>query len=329
MSKPILDISHHQTGKFDWAKIKKSVAGVIIRVQYGSTVEDKLYKTHTRNAAKYGVPFGFYAYGHFTSINDARVEADDFKDRVNAIEKEVGQKAHFLILDTEKDTIASCGTKNVADASQAFIDRLKHAGRKVGFYVSHELFDNYGLNKVRADFLWLPRYGKDNGTPSLKPDYPCDLWQYSQHCDIDGYNGPVDLSLLNGSKSAEWFFGSAPVVDKPKPPSKPQPSGDIHVVKSGDVLSKIALKYGMTVAETAKLNDLKSPYVIYPGQKLKVKKAAKQASKPQPKYYVVQKGDVLEKIAKRFGTTTAKIDALNKNIVNVNRIYPGQKIRVK
>jgi LysM repeat protein/GH25 family lysozyme M1 (1,4-beta-N-acetylmuramidase) len=327
MSKPIMDISHHQKGKFDWAKIKKAVEGVIIRVQYGSSVEDGLYKTHARNAAKYGVPFGFYAYGHFTSINDARVEADVFLNRVNAIEKEISQKAKFLMLDTEKDTIASCGTKDVAIASQAFIDRLKNAGRRIGFYVSHELYDNYGLNKVRGDFLMLPRYGKDNGKPDLKPDYPCDLWQYSQHCKIDGYDGLVDLSLLNGSKNAAWFFG-APVEDKPKPPSKPT-TADVYVVKSGDTLSKIGLKFGVTVAKLADLNGLKPPYTIYPGQKIKLKGAAKQAPKPQAIYYIVKSGDMLDKIAAKFGTTADKINKLNANIVHNDKIFAGQKIRVK
>lgn len=45
-------------------------------------------------------------------------------------------------------------------------------------------------------------------------------------------------------------------------------------------------------------------------------------------YYVVQKGDNLTKIAKKFNTTVDKLVELN-NIENPNLIYPGQKLKVK
>lgn len=58
---------------------------------------------------------------------------------------------------------------------------------------------------------------------------------------------------------------------------------------------------------------------------LQKKKAAKKSTK---KYYKVKKGDTLSKIAVKYGTTVQKIAKLN-GIKNVNKIYPGQKLRVK
>ena len=55
---------------------------------------------------------------------------------------------------------------------------------------------------------------------------------------------------------------------------------------------------------------------------------AKLAAKAQPVYYVIQKGDTLSGIAKKYGTTVAKLAQLN-GISNVNRIAAGHKIRVK
>ena len=49
---------------------------------------------------------------------------------------------------------------------------------------------------------------------------------------------------------------------------------------------------------------------------------------PAEEYYVVQKGDNLTKIAKKFNTTVDELVKLN-NISNPNLIYPGQKLRVK
>ncbi|MCB6745879.1 hypothetical protein LI105_14955, partial [Anaerostipes hadrus] len=69
-------------------------------------------------------------------------------------------------------------------------------------------------DKVKADFLWLPRYGADNGQPDKKPDYPCDLWQYSQYCKVAWYPGTVDLNLLIGNKKLSYFTGSVEKITK-------------------------------------------------------------------------------------------------------------------
>ena len=53
-----------------------------------------------------------------------------------------------------------------------------------------------------------------------------------------------------------------------------------------------------------------------------------QAAESSKVYYTVKSGDTLSGIAKKYGTTYQKIAQLN-GISNPNRIYPGQKIRVK
>lgn len=46
-------------------------------------------------------------------------------------------------------------------------------------------------------------------------------------------------------------------------------------------------------------------------------------------YYTVVKGDTMSKIAKKYGISLATIKKLNPQITNINKIYVGQKIRVK
>lgn len=46
-------------------------------------------------------------------------------------------------------------------------------------------------------------------------------------------------------------------------------------------------------------------------------------------YYIVQRGDTLSAIAKRYGTTVGVLCSYNPNIKNKNLIYTGQKIRIK
>ncbi|MBC6310964.1 hypothetical protein HCJ66_15615 [Listeria sp. FSL L7-1582] len=199
----IIDVSHHQTpAQFDWPKLAKEVDGIIIRVQFGTNVIDREYKNFIAKAKQYKIPFGLYAFGMFVSVADAKIEAQNFLKRGDS-------EAKFWALDVEKETIAACGTKNLAAASQAFIDVLKAAGKKTGFYYEHQYVGKYKLETVKADFLWIPRYGSNNGAKQTNyaPAVACDLWQYTS-VGLAGSNHPVDLSDLRGSKKIDYFFGS-------------------------------------------------------------------------------------------------------------------------
>ncbi|QFQ74588.1 LysM peptidoglycan-binding domain-containing protein [Liquorilactobacillus mali] len=102
-------------------------------------------------------------------------------------------------------------------------------------------------------------------------------------------------------------------------------SASTYTVKSGDTLSKIAASYNTTYTRLATLNNIKSPYIIYVGEKLKVSGSVTTSSKV---YYTVKKGDTLSVISKNYGTTVASIKTLN-GLKNVNYIYVGQSLRVK
>jgi LysM repeat protein len=64
-------------------------------------------------------------------------------------------------------------------------------------------------------------------------------------------------------------------------PCTPEPSTGctkIHVVKRGEYLKVIAARYGTTITVLVKLNGIKNPNLIYPGQRLKVPVACPQPS---------------------------------------------------
>lgn len=323
MSK-IIDISHHQPSKsIDWAKAAKEVELVIIRVQYGSSLIDREYKNHVANAKKYGIPFGHYAYGHFVSVEDAIVEAKDFLERID-------KDAKFLVLDTEDDTVKSCGKENLAEASQAFIDVCKAAGYKVGFYVSHHLYKQYGLDKVKADFLWIPRYGKNDGTANAKPDYICDIWQYTDNGKVDWYGGRLDFNQLLGDKKLDWYIGqekkiqpveekvSAEIVTKPNKPvttKRKKNSDGTYTVKKGDTLSEISADFNVSINDLASWNNIANKNEIKVGQKLKFsapeKATAAGLTASGTKKINIKKGDTLSGLAVKYKTTVANLKALN------------------
>lgn len=221
----IVDLSRYQdSDQIDWNKAKQLVDGLILRVQYGSLVSDYEYAKHVANAKKVGIPFMSYAYGHFVSVNDAKVEAKDLIKRAD-------KQSTALILDVESLTLNAMRNKSdLVAASQAYIDVLKAAGYKAGFYCSHNMYKANGLDKVKADFLWLPRYGSNkHGKKEIKPNWPCDIWQYTSTGDLPFYDGNLDLSDLNGSKGLDYFFGK-----EAKTKSKASSGSSSSILKHGD-----------------------------------------------------------------------------------------------
>ena len=106
-----------------------------------------------------------------------------------------------------------------------------------------------------------------------------------------------------------------------------------YIVQSGDTLTSIAIKFDTTVQAIAELNDLQNPNLIYVGEILKIPTNSRgnlsaPSSRHYIKTYIVQSGDTLTSIAKKFNTTTDKIALLN-NITNPNLIYPGQILKIE
>lgn len=98
-----------------------------------------------------------------------------------------------------------------------------------------------------------------------------------------------------------------------------------YTVKSGDCLSSIGKRLGVSWITIADRNGIHSPYTIYPGQVLSITSDSHSTSGSQ--YYTVRSGDTLSRIASRYGTSYQTLAKLN-GIKNPNRIYPGQSIRL-
>ncbi len=86
-----------------------------------------------------------------------------------------------------------------------------------------------------------------------------------------------------------------------------------YTVQRGDTLYSIARRFGTTVEELAELNGLSHPNRLRPGQVLRLApRGARGSAQPiQTSLYTVKAGDTLWSIARRHGTTAARIAQLN------------------
>lgn len=188
---------------------------------------------------------------------------------------------------------------------------------RVGVYAGYHVIKRVVENKT-ATYLWQTyAWSGGNVHPAIH------LYQYlnGQHL-----NGAVDF---NDSKKAD--FGqenSAPVAPSPSPAPV---GGDYYVVAKGDTLSGIGQKTGKDWHMLADLNNIVAPYVIYPGQILRLGGVAQKPPVITPPStggsYTVKAGDTLSSIASKHGTTWQELQRIN-GIPDANKIYPGQVIKL-
>jgi membrane-bound lytic murein transglycosylase D len=133
-----------------------------------------------------------------------------------------------------------------------------------------------------------------------------------------------------------------------------------HTVKQGETLVTIANKYGLSVVEIRKMNNLSSNTVkvkqklfvgyeyikpplksdfqvkdtvikqsvdLYAEGQKQMPIVVQNQTTNSPEIYIVKKGDSLSSIAAKYGTTARKIADYN-NLQNINTIIVGQKLRI-
>ncbi len=110
---------------------------------------------------------------------------------------------------------------------------------------------------------------------------------------------------------------TAPLMAQAAPVAQ-QSQATYYTVQRGDTLSAIARRFGTTINELMRLNNLSSTR-IYAGQSL-------QITAGEEIIHVVVRGDTLTSLAQRYGTTVTAIQ--NANGLRTTVIYVGQRLRI-
>lgn len=147
------------------------------------------------------------------------------------------------------------------------------------------------------------------------------------------------LQEWNGIKDENTIYvGQKLTLKKPAgSATAPGPSGanatpasappKIYTVKSGDTLSSIAQRHGVSVEQLKSWNRLSGSTILV-GQKLKVSGGSPSGgSGTSTLTYVVRRGDSLGAIAERYNCTVAELKSWNN--LSGSTIYPGQKLTIR
>ena len=120
-----------------------------------------------------------------------------------------------------------------------------------------------------------------------------------------------------------------PSADRVERNVKPAPETRVHVVRSGDTLSEIGERYGVSVSKLRAANGLRGNNLRI-GQRLVIPATASKVNKAQTvrqaTTYRVRSGDTLIAIARRHHTTVSALQRVNGLKGSTLRV--GQELRI-
>ena len=295
----IIDVSVHQ-GDIDFNKVKAAgVEGVIIRAGFGTGNVDKRFINNIKGAIAAGIEnIGAYWFSYAYTKDMAAKEADYFNEIAAAYKDKFNLGVYF---DWEYDSAdyakklgVSVNKTLITGMCLSFCKRIADLGYKAGYYLNQDYERNYiDVSQLANYRKWYARYTSENQTG-------CYLWQYTSSGKVDGIVGNVDLNDLVG------------MIIKPTETKKKTNAEIAQEVIEG--------KWGNTPERKRRLTEAGYDYEAI--QAIVNKKLNNEI------YYTVKKGDTLSGISKKYGTSTVLLKKWN-NIKDINKIYVGQKLRVK
>lgn len=254
MSVKGIDVSQWQ-GNIDFNKVKNSgIDFVIIRAGYGRDIsqKDPYFEQNYSRARAAGLKIGVYWYSYAVSADDAKREAQ------TCIQAIKGKKFEYPIyFDMEEKSQFARGMAFCDSIVTAFCTTLEQAGYFAGLYCSTGFLNGYVSETVRKRFaVWVAQW---NSTCTYKSPYG--IWQYGT-ARVNGVVGDCDADI--GYIDYPTIIKNAGLNGYTK--TSATPKSVEHTVTKTDTLSSIAKKYGVSVDDIVKKNNL-----IKTGQKLKIK----------------------------------------------------------
>lgn len=299
----VIDVSVHQ-GKIDFKKVKAAgIDGVVIRAGYGKGNIDKRFIDNIESAIEAGFKYiGVYWFSYAYTTDMARREGQYLNDVAGAYKDKLNLGVFF---DWEYDSMTyakklgmKCNRALITDMCVAFCKKITELGYKAGYYLNQDYEKNYiDTSKLTSYRKWYARYISQRQAN-------CYIWQYTSSGKVSGISGNVDMNEL------------IDVVNDKTEDEKTNAEIAQEVIDG---------KWGNG---SERKKSLEAAGYDYNAIQSLVNKAVKSEINNSYLYYTVKKGDTLSAISKRYGTSTVLLKKWN-NIKDINKIYVGQKLRVK
>ena len=343
-----IDISEHN-GNIDLTPYKGQF--VIIRVGYGNFAPDKKFTRNVAECKRLGIPFGVYHYSYALNKDGARNEAAAVLRTIEPYRNDIKCGVWFDMEDADgykRKHGVTINHANIAPMCYEFAKTIEDAGYYSGIYTSSSWLQYMSGTCDRFD-KWVANWGTNNGQLQSDTSKYGTIHQYTSkpldknimYADISRYDmskknqqsqptKKSDEEIANEVLAGKWGNGEdrrnrltaagydyntiQDIVN-----SKTQPAKKSNEQIASEVL---AGKWGN--GEDSRNRLTAAGYDYNAIQNIINQKYAQNAAV----YYTVKSGDTLSAIAARYGTTYQKIAQMN-GISNPNRIYAGQRLRVK
>lgn len=319
-----IDVSNW-SGRINWRAVADSgVEVVIIQASEGTFYRDPYLQEFYDGATENGLKVGFYHFFNPNSSGTPAQQARYFVDTIRGLHSDCK-----LVLDLEQ----TGGLSNYELTRRAveFLEEVKsYSGLDTSVYTyayfaEHNLYNGLGISDYP---LWIAQLREGGPLPNQIWGNSYAGWQYSDTGRVSGISANVDLDI---------FYDEMFLNDRADIPGERRQESDnnkviYYTVQSGDTLSSIATRYGVTVENLASINGLSNPNLIYPGEVLKIypennRNIVNRDKMEFSSTYIVRLGDTLSFIARRFDTTVNDLVELN-DIANPNLIYPGEILKI-
>lgn len=256
MEKKGIDVSYYQ-GKINWELVKPNIDFAILRCGYGKDIVSQDDKEFVRNASectRLGIPFGVYLYSYATNTSDATSEANHVLRLIKNYKLE-----YPVFYDIEDKTQSSLSNEQLINICKTFCNILEENNYYVGIYANlFWLTTKLNSNELDKYDKWLAEWRSE-------PTYtkPFGIWQYTSNGTVSSINTRVDMNIA---------YKDYPKIisDNNLNNLESESIEVLYTVVKGDSLWKIGNMYGIKWLDIAKINNIKIPYIIKPGQVLRI-----------------------------------------------------------
>jgi GH25 family lysozyme M1 (1,4-beta-N-acetylmuramidase)/LysM repeat protein len=346
-----IDVSNWQKG------INLSVVPadfVIMKATQGTWYVSPDCDRQYQQAKKAGRCLGVY---HYAQGGNVQAEADYFLKNVQGY---IGEAVLCLDWEGQDNPTFNTGRDN-AWVKQWCDYVYSKTGVKPIVYIQKSALSR--VSGIGDYGLWVAQYANNNPTgyqanPWNEGVYSCAMRQYSSTGRLSGYGGNLDLNKFYGDRTA-WnkYAGKGNAI---KPTTQPSTgtstshgttlelvaktmqgafgNGDARKTNLGSrynevqsMIDHISSASASTLASEVKAGKYGNGDIrkqVLGSRYNEVQNIVNGSSGSSAQYYTVKSGDTLSGIAAKYGTTYQKLAKMN-GISNPNKIYAGQKIRVK